>query len=48
MTDTATAAVTAATSSLQSDLLGVAGVGLGIGAVLLAVRKGWSLVKKFI
>lgn len=48
MTGDATTAVTTATSGLSGDLMGVAGVGLAIGATVLAVRKGWSLVKKFI
>lgn len=48
MSSPATTAVTSATSGLQGDLLGVAGVGLGIGAVVFAVKKGWRLVKGFI
>lgn len=44
----ASTAIDAATSGLQGDLLAVAGTGLGIGAVIFAVRKGWRLVKSFI
>lgn len=40
--------VTDAVDGLQGDLLSVAAVGLGIGAVIFAVRKGWRLVKSFV
>lgn len=40
--------VTDAVSGMQGDLLTVAGAGLGIGAAILIVRKGWSLAKRFI
>lgn len=40
--------VTGAVDGLQDDLLAVAAVGLGIGAVIFAVRKGWRLVKSFV
>jgi hypothetical protein len=39
--------ITDGVSGLQDNLLQIAGVGIGIGAVVLAVRKGWSLVRKF-
>lgn len=39
--------VTDAAAPLKDDLLGVAGVGLGVGVVIFAVRKGWKLVKGF-
>jgi len=40
--------VTDAVSGLESDLVTVAGVGLGIGAVIFAIRKGWNLVRSFV
>lgn len=40
--------VTDAVSGMQGDLLTVAGVGIGIGAAIFAVRKGWNLVRGFI
>jgi hypothetical protein len=40
--------VTGAVSGLDTDLLTVAGVGIGVGAVLFAVRKGWSVVRGMI
>lgn len=41
-------AVTTATAGLETDLLAVAGIGLGIGAAIFAVRKGWNLVRSFV
>lgn len=43
----AVSAVQSGVSGLQDDLLTIAGVGIGIGAVVLAVKKGWGLVKRF-
>lgn len=40
--------VTDAVGGLETDLLSVAAVGLGIGAVIFAIRKGWRLVKSFV
>lgn len=40
--------VTGAVDGLQDDLLTIAGVGLGIGAAIFALRKGWRVVKGFI
>lgn len=40
--------MTDAVDGLGDDLLTIAGVGLGIGAVIFAVRKGWKVVKGFI
>ena len=48
MSTTPTSVVTGAVSDMGPELLAVAGVGLGIGGTILAVRKGWGLVKKFI
>lgn len=45
---TPTSIVTNAVDGLGDDLLTIAGVGLGIGAVIFAVRKGWKVVKGFI
>lgn len=47
-TPSATSTVTGAVDGLGDDLLTIAGVGLGIGAVVFAVRKGWRVVKSFI
>lgn len=46
-TPTAVSTITDGVSGMQDNLLQIAGVGLGIGAAVLAVRKGWSLVRKF-
>jgi L-aminopeptidase/D-esterase-like protein len=40
--------VTTAVEGLDTDLLAVGAVGLGIGATLLALRKGWSIARGFI
>lgn len=45
---TPTSVVTDAVDGLEGDLLAVAAVGLGIGAVIFAIRKGWGLVKSFV
>lgn len=37
-----------ASSGLQDDLMQIAVTGLGIGAVVFAVRKGWKLLKGFV
>jgi hypothetical protein len=39
--------VTDAASGMQDDLLKVAGIGLGVGAAVFVVRKGWKLLKGF-
>lgn len=39
--------VTDAATGMSDDLLGVAGVGLGIGATIFVLRKGWRLLKGF-
>lgn len=44
----ATSTVTDAVSGLGDDMLTIAGVGLGIGAVIFAVRKGWRVLKGLI
>jgi len=46
-TPTAVSTVTTGVAGLSDNLLQIAGVGIGIGAAVLAVRKGWGLVKKF-
>jgi hypothetical protein len=48
MAATPVSIVTGAVSGLQDDLLSVATVGIGVGAVLFALRKGWSTVKGFV
>lgn len=39
--------VTDAAADMSDDLLGVAAVGLGIGATIFVLRKGWRLLKGF-
>lgn len=46
-TPTPVSTITDAADGMQDDLLGVAAVGLGIGAVLFVLRKGWRLLKGF-
>lgn len=46
-TPTPVSTVTNAVDGLDDNLLAIAGVGIGIGAVVLAVRKGWKLVTRF-
>ncbi|MFT4288687.1 hypothetical protein [Nocardioides sp.] len=46
-TPTPVSIITDGVDGLSDNLLTIAGVGVGIGAVVLAVRKGWGLVKKF-
>lgn len=48
MAATPVGVVTDAVSGLQGELLTVAAAGIGIGAVIFAVRKGWTLVKGFV
>lgn len=45
-TDPSTA-ITSATSGLQAELMDVAGIGLGVGVAIFALRKGWSLLRGF-
>jgi hypothetical protein len=44
---TAVSAIQDGTAGMKDDLLKIAVVGVGIGAAVLAVRKGWRLVKGF-
>jgi len=39
--------VTDAAAGMSDDLLGVAAVGLGVGASIFVLRKGWRLLKGF-
>jgi hypothetical protein len=39
--------ITGVTDDMKDDLLAVAGVGLGIGATIFVLRKGWRLLKGF-
>jgi hypothetical protein len=39
--------ITPAGSALKSDLLAVAGAVAVLGVVILGVRKGWGLMKRF-
>lgn len=42
-----TSVVTSAAEGMGDDLLAVAGVGLGVGALVFVVRRGWGLLKGF-
>jgi hypothetical protein len=42
------ATITTATSTLGADFLTVAGIGLGVGVSLYALKKGWRLVRSLI
>lgn len=46
-TPTPVSTVTDGVAGLDDNLLAIAGVGIGIGAVVLAVSKGWKLVRRF-
>jgi len=39
--------VTGAADDLKPELMEVAGVGLGVGVAIFALRKGWSLLRGF-
>lgn len=47
MAATPVSTITTAASGLEDDLLAVAAVGLGVGATIFALRKGWRLLKGF-
>lgn len=40
--------ITTATTSLQDNLMQVAGAGLTVGVAVFALRKGWSLLRGFV
>jgi len=46
--DVVTPVITTATSDLQTTLLATGGVAIGIGGVVLALRKGWKFFKGMI
>jgi predicted membrane channel-forming protein YqfA (hemolysin III family) len=48
MANPVTDTINGATGTLQSNLLAVGGTGLGIGAVIYAVRKGWSFFRSMV
>jgi hypothetical protein len=48
MTATPTSVITDALSSFQDSILPIAAAGLAVGAVVLALKKGWGLAKKFV
>jgi hypothetical protein len=41
------AIITTATAGLLTNLGGVATIGLGVGVAIFALKKGWSLLKRF-
>jgi hypothetical protein len=46
--DVVTPVITAATADLQTTLLATGGAAIGIGGVVLALRKGWRFFKGMI
>ena len=46
--DVVTPVITTATVDLQTTLLATGGVAIGIGGVVLALRKGWKFFKGMI
>jgi len=46
--DVVTPVITAATTDLQTTLLATGGAAIGIGGVVLALRKGWRFFKGMI
>lgn len=48
MASTPVTTVTNAVDGMQDDLLAIGAVGIGIGAAVFALRKGWKVVKSFI
>jgi hypothetical protein len=48
MSTTPASTIATEVGSLDTDLLTIAGTGIGIGVVVFAVRKGWRLVKGMI
>lgn len=45
---TAVSTVTDGSNGIEGNMLAVAGTGIGIGATLLVVRKGWRVLTGFI
>lgn len=41
------ALITTAAADFGADLGGVAAIGLGVGAGIFVLRKGWGLIKSF-
>ena len=48
MAATPVSTVTSAVSGMGADLLSIGAVGIGIGAAVFALKKGWKTVKSFI
>ena len=48
MEPTALSVITDALTEFQGAVLPIAGAALGVGAVVLAVTRGWRLAKRFI
>lgn len=46
--DVVTPVITGATADLQTTLLATGGAAIGIGGVVLALRKGWRFFKGMI
>lgn len=48
MAATPVSTVTTAVDGMKDDLLTIGAVGIGIGAAVFALRKGWKTVKSFV
>lgn len=48
MATTPVSTVTNAVDGMETDLLAVGAIGIGIGAAVFALKKGWKTVKSFI
>lgn len=48
MAQTPVSVVTGAVTGLEADLLTLGGIGLGIGAAIFALKKGWGMVRSFV
>lgn len=44
---TVTETITTATSGMLGQLLAVGGIGIGIGAGVLVLKRGWTMLKTF-
>lgn len=47
MSATPKSTIEGATGSLDTDMLAIGGVGLGIGVTIFALKRGWGLLRNF-
>ena len=45
MSDVVTTTLDSATTNLQTELVGAAAIGVGVGATLFAITKGWKKLR---